>query len=153
MDNLACRRLPSRLRPHKDQLGEWRRDRRGRLLFVNYLPTAWFVSRGATAFEIFRRGSPPVETVPGESRGSGHRTSRSNVFVIVELSVPVSVKSVLGQITCPNSGTRLNLRLSCLKQKSLRICSFLSAESKLPFANYLQTGSFASRPSSAIHTG
>src|SRR6266851_10003598 len=38
------------------------------------------VSRGATAFEIFWRGVPPVETILGESRNSGRRIERSTVF-------------------------------------------------------------------------
>src|SRR6266567_7720640 len=40
----------------------------------------WFVSRAATAFEIFRRGSPPDETEPGESCETGRRIIRSSVF-------------------------------------------------------------------------
>ena len=39
----------------------------------------------------------------GESFGSKRRISQSNTFVSVELSVPVSVKSALGQIACPIS--------------------------------------------------
>jgi hypothetical protein len=41
-----------------------------------------FVSRGATAFEIFRRGSPPVETDTGLVYGSSRRTGESGVFEI-----------------------------------------------------------------------
>ena len=60
------------------------------------------MSRGSTAFEIFWRGSPPAETVTGVFCGSGGRTGWSNIFVDVEVSVPVSVKSALGQIACPD---------------------------------------------------
>ena len=67
------------------------------------------MSRGATAFEIFQGGVQPVESVLGESRHLGHRTSLTNVFVIVELSVPVSVKSALGQNPCPDSVSGLDL--------------------------------------------
>jgi hypothetical protein len=51
-----------------------------RLLFVNSLPESSFVSRGATAFEIFWRGVPPVETVLAESCDSGRRIERSADF-------------------------------------------------------------------------
>src|SRR6266516_576492 len=43
----------------------------------------WFVSRGSTAFEIFRRGSPPDETEPGESCEMGRRISGSAIFDMV----------------------------------------------------------------------
>jgi len=54
-----------------------------RLLFVNSLPESGSVSRGATAFDIFRSGVSPVEADPGESPGSGRRISRSAVFDMV----------------------------------------------------------------------
>jgi len=47
-------------------------------------------------------GVPLVETVLGKTRGSGRRMGWSSVFVIVEVSVQVSVKSALGQNACPN---------------------------------------------------
>jgi len=54
-----------------------------RLQFANSLPESGFVSRGATAFDIFRSGVSPVEADPGESPGSGRRISRSTVFDMV----------------------------------------------------------------------
>ena len=58
---------------------------------------------------FFGEGSPPVETDPGDVCGSSHRTSESAVFVTVEVSVPVSAKSALGQNACPDSGSGLDL--------------------------------------------
>ncbi len=43
-------------------------------------PRSCPVSRGSKYFETFRREVSPVETVLGESRGSGRRTERSDVF-------------------------------------------------------------------------
>ena len=71
-----------------------------------------FVSRGVTDFEIFRRASPPVESVIGESRVLGRRSSQTTLFATAELSVPVSVKSARGQNDCPDSGSGLVPRLS-----------------------------------------
>ena len=55
-----------------------------RLLFVNSLPESSFVSRGATTFDIFRRGVSPVEADPGERRVSGRRIERSTVSLIAD---------------------------------------------------------------------
>src|SRR5437773_9560866 len=44
----------------------------------------WFVSRGSTAFEIFRRGSLSGETDLGESCNSGRRMEPSTVFLIAD---------------------------------------------------------------------
>src|SRR6267143_4692377 len=43
-----------------------------------------FVSRGATTFDIFWRGVPPVENDPGESRNSGRRIEPSTAFPIAK---------------------------------------------------------------------
>jgi len=43
-----------------------------------------FVSRGATAFDIFWLGVSPVETEPGESIGSRRRMEPSTVFLIAD---------------------------------------------------------------------
>ena len=43
----------------------------GRSFLEGIPPKSTFVSRGATAFEIFRGGVSPVETVLGESHTSG----------------------------------------------------------------------------------
>jgi len=55
-----------------------------RLLSVNCVPESSFVSRGATAFDIFRGGVSPVETEPGESIGSRRRMEPSPVFLIAD---------------------------------------------------------------------
>ena len=55
-----------------------------RLLFVNSLSESGFVSRGATAFEIFRRGVFPVETDVGELCVSGRRVESLTVFLVVD---------------------------------------------------------------------
>ena len=65
------------------------------------------MSRGATTFEIFFGRVSPVGTETGDSGDSERRTSRSNVFVTVELSVPVNVESALGQNAYPDSGSGL----------------------------------------------
>ena len=65
------------------------------------------MSRGATAFENFCKGVKPVDSDLGESLDSRRRTSESSVFVSVEVSVPVNVKSALGQIACPDSKSGL----------------------------------------------
>ena len=57
---------------------------RNGLLSANSVPEAGFVSRGATAFDIFRRGVSPVETDPGESSVSGRRMESSTVFLIAD---------------------------------------------------------------------
>jgi len=54
------------------------------LLSVNCVPESGFVSRGATTFEIFRRGVSPVETEVGERRVSGRRIEPSPVFLIAD---------------------------------------------------------------------
>jgi len=77
-------------------------------------PKSTFVLRGATAFEIFLEGSPPVEPVLGDSRASGRRMGCSGVFVIVEVSVQVSVKTARGQIGRPDFRSGRVLRLSRL---------------------------------------
>ena len=51
---------------------------------ANSLPEAGFVSRGATTFDIFRRGVSPVETDPGEPSDSGRRIEPSTVSLIVD---------------------------------------------------------------------
>jgi hypothetical protein len=43
-------------------------------------PNSTFVSRGATTFDIFRRGVPPAEAVLGESSDSWRRMGGSSVF-------------------------------------------------------------------------
>ena len=55
-----------------------------RLLSVNCVPESGFVSRGATAFDIFRRGVSPVEAETGERRVSGRRIEPSPVFLIAD---------------------------------------------------------------------
>ena len=55
-----------------------------RLLSVNSFPESGFVSRGATAFDIFRRGVSPVEAETGERRVSGRRIEPSPVFLIAD---------------------------------------------------------------------
>ena len=72
-------------------------------------PKSTFVSRGATAFEIFWRGSPPVE--PGLRFDScfSRRIGWSSVLDIVEVSVQVSVKTARGQIGCPDPESGLVL--------------------------------------------
>jgi len=57
---------------------------RNGLLSANSVPEAGFVSRGATAFDIFRRGVSSVETEPGESIGSRRRIEPSTVFLIAD---------------------------------------------------------------------
>ena len=57
---------------------------RYRLRSANSLPEAGFVSRGATTFDIFRRGVSPVETDPGEPSDSGRRIEPSTVSLIVD---------------------------------------------------------------------
>ena len=52
-------------------------------MFVNSLPESSFVSRGATAFDIFRSGVSLVETEPGESCETGRGIIRSSVFDMV----------------------------------------------------------------------
>ena len=54
------------------------------MLFVSAQPESGFVSRGATAFEIFRRGVSPVETVLGEFCDSTRRIEPSTVFLIAD---------------------------------------------------------------------
>ena len=73
------------------------------------VPKIAFVSRGATAFEIFRRGVQPDEPDTGDVCGSRRRTGWSSVFAIVEVSVPLSVKSALGQNARPDSDSGLDL--------------------------------------------
>ena len=53
-------------------------------LSANSLPESGFVSRGATAFDIFRRGVSPVETEPGEFSDSTRRIEPSTVFLIAD---------------------------------------------------------------------
>ena len=48
------------------------------------LPKTCFVSREATAFEIFQRGVSPAEAVPGESRVSERGIEESTIFPIVD---------------------------------------------------------------------
>ena len=67
------------------------------------------VSRVATAFENFWRGVQPVEPDTGTVCDSGRRICPSRIFVTVELSVPVSVKSALGQNASPDSRSGLVL--------------------------------------------
>ena len=55
-----------------------------RLLFVNSLSESGFVSRGATAFDIFRSVVSPVEADPGESCVSGRGIETSTVFLMVD---------------------------------------------------------------------
>ena len=102
------------------------------------------MSRGVTAFEISWRGSLPVETVLRLDFCYCPRVGESGVSLTAEVSVGLSVKSALGQNACPDSGSGLDLRLSRLKQNSLRICSSPSAESKLLFVDSLSTASFVS---------
>src|SRR5207302_7839745 len=47
------------------------------------LPESRLVSPGATTFDIFLKGGPPVGTVLGESCETGRRIGRSAVFDIV----------------------------------------------------------------------
>ena len=82
------------------------------------------MSRAATAFEISCGGVPPAETVTGVVCISSRRTSESGVFVSVEFSVPVSVKSALGQIAFSDSRSGLVLRLLCSRNNSLWFLSF-----------------------------
>jgi len=42
------------------------------------------VSRGPTAFDIFRRGVSPVEADPGESSDSRRRIEQSTVSLIAD---------------------------------------------------------------------
>jgi len=60
----------------------------------------------------------------GESRDSGRVMGWSGVLDIVEVSVQVSVKTARGQIVCPDRRSGLVLRLSGLKQNSLRFPGF-----------------------------
>ena len=57
----------------------------------------------------FLERAEPVETVTGVFHGSSRRTSESGIFVTAELSVPVSMKSALGQNARPESGSGLIL--------------------------------------------
>ena len=57
---------------------------RNGLFSVNSLSESGFVSWGATAFEIFRRGVSPVEAVPGELRVSGRRMDR-RLFSLMQI--------------------------------------------------------------------
>src|SRR6266702_5746154 len=77
-------------------------------------PKSTFVSRGATAFEIFWRGSPPVEPGLGFDSCFSRRIGWSSVLDIVELSVQVNVKTARGLIGRPDFRSGRVLRLSRL---------------------------------------
>jgi len=61
-------------------------DRTLGVLFCHqrFFQKSCFVSRGSTAFDIFRGGVPPVETDTGESIGSGRRMGPSTVSLIAD---------------------------------------------------------------------
>ncbi len=83
-------------------------------------PKSTFVSRGATAFEIFWRGSPPVEPGLGFASCFSRRIGWSSVLDIVEVSVQVSVKTARGQIGRPDFRSGRVLRLSRLLRQLFR---------------------------------
>ena len=68
---------------------------RNGLQSVISLPESGFVPRGPTAFDIFRGGVSPVETVLGESHVLTCRIERSPIFSRVEIK-RMSLRENLG---------------------------------------------------------
>src|SRR2546425_3048465 len=99
---LATSFFPRRLAIAAHRYNKYSRTRTGYNLDLCSWHKGQSCVRESTTFQIFWMGVPLVETVLGKTRSSRHRMGWSSVFVIVEVSVQVSVKSALGQNACPN---------------------------------------------------
>jgi hypothetical protein len=89
---------------------------------------------------FFGEGSHPVETVLGESWGSGRKTAPSTVFAGARYRHDSACGSGRFQIDLSDSGSGLILRFSGLKQNTLLDSFSYFSEVRLLFVNYLQSG-------------